>query len=159
MEQKKVARKLKIFTVITAVVAGLFFFLYLPALIGELAESIPEAAWLRWKGTAAVWLIALMLYAALLFFWRICTRIGKGNSFCRENMRDMKRIGICAFLVLAVIVLGVIFLAMIHYLNAAWMAVAFFSGFGACGIGVICFCLSRLIANAAEIKQENDLTV
>lgn len=159
MEQKKVACKLKIFTAVTAAAAGAFFFLYLPALIGEMAEVMPEAAWLQWPGTFAVWLIAMVFYASLLFFWRICTRIGDGNSFCRENMADMKRIGICAFLVLAVIVTGVIFLAVIRCLNFAWFAVAFFTGFAACGIGVVCFCLSRLIANAAEIKQENDLTV
>lgn len=159
MEQKHVARKLKMFTAVTIVVAGLFFFVYLPVLIGELADSMPEAAWLRWPGTVSVWIIALVLYAALLFFWRICTRIGEGNSFCRENMLDMKRIGICAFVVWGAIVIGVIFLAVIHYLNAAWLAVAFFTGFAACGIGVICFCLSKLIGNAAEIKRENDMTV
>ena len=159
MEQKKIANGLKAFSIAVAVVGALFFFWYVPALIEEMAVMNPEAAGLRWPGTIGVWVIALLCYLALWEFWNICTRIGNDNSFCMENARSMKHIGLLAFLAALLMFGAGIFLACINCLGAAELLVEFFLIFVACGIGVVCAALSRLIRNAAEIKAENDLTI
>lgn len=159
MTQNKIAKALKIFTVCVGVVAAFFFFFYIPVIIWEISVMEPEAAWLRWPGTIGMWAIALLCYLALWEFWRICTRIGRDDSFCRENASSMLHIGILAFAVGVLILGGTIFLMVIEYLNAAGMLVIFFVLCVAAGIGILCVALSRLIENAASLKEENDLTI
>lgn len=159
MKQDKIAGGLKIFSVLTAAVGFVFFFLYIPELIKELAVEMPEVAWLRWPGTIGIWSIAFLCYAALFIFWNMCTRIGRGNSFCMENSISMKKIGILALAAGVLIVAGDIFLAVTGYLNVAWFLASFFPAFAGAGISGICLSLSRLIKIAADIKAENDLTI
>lgn len=159
MQQKRIANILKIFSIAVAVVGALFFFWYVPVIIQECAIMMPEAAYLRWPGTIGVWVIALLCYIALWEFWRICTRIGNDNSFCMENARSMKHIGLLAFLAALLIVGAEIFLISIHCFGGTELIATFFLVFAACGIGVVCLALSRLIRNAAELKEENDLTI
>lgn len=159
MEQKTIAKLLKIFSVITAIIGGIFFFWYLPVIICQAAEMIDEAAFLKIPAILCVIFIACLCYSALWNFWKICTQIGNNNSFCKENAQSMKNIGGLAFAVLIIILLGTLFLLIIGFLNAAWFFVCLFMSFVACGIAVICFALSKLIENAAMIKEENDLTI
>lgn len=159
MEQKRIATILKIFTLGVAGVGALFFLWYLPELVREMALMEPEAAWLRWPGTIGLWMIGLLCYLALWEFWRICTRIGKDNSFCAANARSMKHIGILAFLCGLLMLGGSIFLLCINYLSAAVVLVVFFGLCAAGGIGVVCLALSVLIGNAAKLKEENELTI
>lgn len=159
MEQKNIAKMLKIFTLCVAAVGAFFFFFYVPILILEISQAEPEAAWMRWPGTIGMWVIALICYLALGEFWRICGRIGKDESFCRENAVSMGHIGILAFAVAVLILGGAVFLMVIGYLNAAWFLVIFFVLCVAVGIGVLCLALSRLIDNAARLKEESDLTI
>lgn len=159
MRQSKIAKVLKIFTVCVAAVAAMFFFFYMPFLIWEMSVMEPEAAWLRWPGTVGIWVIALLCYLALGEFWRICSRIGRDESFCRENASSMLHIGYLAFAVALLVLGGAVFLIIIKYLNAAWIFVVFFVLCVAVGIGVLCVALAKLIENAASLKEENDLTI
>jgi len=158
MKQTKIAQILKVFSVLTAIVGGVFFFWYIPALIEEMA-MMNDLEWLRWPGTFGVWIIALLCYIALYCFWKICVQIGKENSFCRENAFAMKTIGILAIVASVTVLFGDIVLSTLSLLNGAMIVFSFFVIFVGCGIAVICFALSQLIKNATEIKEENDLTV
>lgn len=158
MEQIRIAKRLKFFTAGAFSLVTLFFFWYVPLAVGEFARE-PAVAWLKWPGLCGVWLIALLCYLALALFWGICTRIGKDNSFCRENARAMKSIGLLAFGVGVLILCGCLFLGLVGALSGPLCVLSFFVLCAACGIGVICFALSALIRNAAKLKEENDLTI
>lgn len=159
MEQKKIADILKASAAAVAVVGILFFFWYVPTLIGEYVAMAPELAYLRWPGTIGMWVIAVLCYGALWEFWKICTQIGSDNSFCKENARSMKRIAQLAFLAAFLILAGGVFLACTGCLGLTKAMKVFFVITAACGLGVICLALARLIQNAADIKEENDLTI
>lgn len=159
MEQKRIANILKAASAGAALVGAVFFFWYIPNVIDSLAFYNTEVSWLKWPGLAGMWVIGILCYLALWEFWRICTRIGRDNSFCRENARSMKRIGILALLTLSLIIGGFLFLVCIHYMNGALAMVIFFIVCIAGGIGVVCLSLSVLIGNAAKLKEENDLTI
>lgn len=158
MNQKKIAQLLKGFSLLTALVGGVFFFWYIPLFIKE-AASVNELEWLRWPGTFGIWIVALLCYVALYYFWKICVQIGKENSFCNENVYSMKVIGFLAICASLTILFGDIILAILKLLNGAMILLSFFVIFVGCGIAVICFSLSQLIGNATRIKEENDLTV
>jgi len=159
MEQKRIANMLKVFTIGVGLIGALFFFVYAPVLIGDLAAMYPEAAFLKWPGIIGVWVIAVFCYIALVEFWKICTRIGKDNSFCNENANSMKRISLLAFLTAVLMILAAIFLGFMNFLGIAYFLICFFAVCIAIGVGVVCLALSALIRRAAQIKEENDLTI
>lgn len=106
--------------------------------------------------------LCLALDAAVLFFGfgalvkyaRICIKIGRNRSFCRENAADMGGIakylfccgGCCIGIALPV-----------------WSAASFWPEVLAAlvcwGLGVIAYALSRLLDHAVSLQEENDLTV
>lgn len=159
MDQKKIANGLKAFCIFVAVVGAIFFFFYIPMRIGELAVMFPEAAFLKWPGIFGVWVIAVLCYIALMNFWTICTRIGDDNSFCVENAVAMKRMAMMAFIIVGLITAAMIFIGILGFLGIAYFMVYFFVACVAAGVGVVCMALSMLIRKAAEIKEENDLTI
>ena len=159
MNQKSIAKVLKGFCMIVAVVGAAFFFLYVPLLVDELAVMFPEAAYLKWPGIFGVWVIAILCYMVLGNFWMICVRIGEDNSFCNENAASMKRMGLLSFLVAALLTAAAVFIGCLGFLGIAYFLVYFFVTCVACGVGVVCLALSALIHRAAQIKEENDLTI
>lgn len=159
MSQNGIAKILKIFCVFVAVVGAFFFFLYAPLLVDELAAMYPEAAYLKWPGLIGIWLIAILCYAVLCNFWMICVRIGEDNSFCNENADCMKRMGLLSFAVAVLLTGAMIFLGCSGFLGIAYFVVYFLLMCVVCGVGVLCLALAALIRRAAQLKEENDLTI
>ena len=54
MSQKSIAKILKVFCVVVAVVGAFFFFVYAPLMVDELAFMYPEAAYLKWPGLVGI---------------------------------------------------------------------------------------------------------
>lgn len=159
MNQKKIADGLKFFSVIVAAVGAVFFFWYAPCMADKYAALAPEAETLKWPGLIGIWAIGLLCYLALLEFWKICTRIGEDNSFCRKNARSMRIIALLAFLAAVLLLVGGVIRACLGFWELLSAVKLFFVIFIACGLGVLCLALARLIENAAKLKEENDLTI
>lgn len=159
MEQKRIADGLKFFTVIVAAVGAVFFLRYAPELVNRYTTLVPRAASFKWPGLITVWVIGLLCYLALWEFWRICTRIGNENSFCRKNARSMRNIALLAFLAaVLMLIVGITLVCFGLLVRLAFMKL-FFMIFVACGLGVLCLALARLVDTAAELKEENELTI
>lgn len=125
-------------------------------------------------------LLCLMLLPPLVVFWdawNIFTQIGKNNSFCVENARRLRRISFCALadtvLDVVLLVYGVIFRFHISAANAP--SDSFFSRLDGDVFGAVIRCLfvafigvavtvaaaalSHLTWRAANLQDENDLTI
>ncbi len=159
MSQKGIAKILKLFCCVVAVVGAFFFFVYAPLLVDELALMFPEAAYLKWPGLIGIWAIAVICYVVLGNFWMICVRIGEDNSFCDENAACMKRMGLLSFAVAVLLTGAMIFLGCLGFLGIAYFIVYFLLMCVVGGVGVLCLALSALIRRAAQMKEENDLTI
>ena len=159
MSQNSIARVLKIFCCVVAVVGAFFFFVYAPLMVDELVLMFPEAAYLKWPGLIGIWVIAMLCYMVLGNFWGICVRIGEDNSFCNENADAMKRMGFLSFTVAVLLSGAMIFLGCLGFLGIAYFIVYFLLMCVVCGVGVLCMALSALIRRAAQLKEENDLTI
>ena len=98
-------------------------------------------------------------FAILVEFWKVCTEIGRDNSFSLENAKSFHRMsifgGIEAVGFVVRIVWGEAFgltgiFEIIFRLAEIFVSVVFL---------ILCEALSQLILNAYEMKQENDLTI
>lgn len=160
MEQSKVSWYL-IGAGVLAALGGLFLLLAVgPALANACRISYPEWAHLYWPGLIYLWIIGLVYAWAMAEYFRIVRRIGKDQSFCRENARGLARIALSMWIAGGLWIMGIWLPRMIWglpmgpavlYLLLAAMASA--------AMGVLAWGLGKLLHRAVVLKEENDLTV
>jgi len=158
MKQKEMSYVLKMLAVLSAVACLALMFVVLP-LLAQIYLGLPETQKLYWPFLVISWVGLIPLIALACVAWGIFTEIGRGNSFCEKNaarLRSMSYLSaVCALIWLA----GVLFVA-ISRIPAIGIMLAFTVAMALMIImAVVCACLSHLTAKAADIKQENDLTV
>lgn len=108
------------------------------------------------------WYAALTVcYLILYYFWKVCTEIGRGNSFSNENAAYFHKMARCG-IVLAVGFLARFLVCLILY-KLSFIHIQTFlcicEVFAGIIFAVLCEALSKLILHAYEMKQENELTI
>ena len=142
---KKLAVLLRIGLVIAALVCGAIFFWFLPQLGRGIALADPEYTWAFW---------------AMAALWAVFGRIGRGDAFCMENARAMATVSRLAFFDAVLVPVGVITLALLGAGSPGMTVIAMPAGVMVCTlVGVMAMALSRLVADAARLQDESDLTV
>ena len=104
-----------------------------------------------WDGIllmAVVYACSIPAWITLKSLWNILVRIGQGNVFVAENVRDMRRTSWCCMIVAVICLLGTGF-----YLTLLVMAVA------AAFMGLIVRIVKNIFAPAVSMKDELDFTV
>ena len=149
-------RTLKGVILFLAVMAAGCYLVIFPQRVQE-AGGMYDMEWIVTPGIAAVSLSAIPVAIALALFWRICTEIGRDNSFCRRNARWLSGIGFCALLDTGYCAVGTVTIELLVG-SPIWIL-----GMGVCMVGLAialaAFLLSHLVLKAAELKDENDLTI
>jgi len=159
MKQKAITYWLKAVTIAIGLLGLAFFgsatvygFFFRP----DYNDPIPD--YLR-RNIVFIWITAILCFAILFFFWKIVCEIAKDNSFSMENAKNFKCMGICGVLIiieylariLICFIKGEIYLVPISYtLLKIFVFIIFI---------ILCYAMSKLVQNAYEIKQENELTI
>ena len=153
-------RTLKGVVIFIGLLAAFCYVEIFPQRIMEMAEVVRESMdipGLAAVGIAAISLSAIPIAIALVLFWRICTEIGRDNSFCHKNARLLSGIGFCALIDTGYCAVGTVTLE-VMFGSPVWLL-----GLGVCivglGIALAAFLLSHLVLKAADLKSENDLTI
>lgn len=161
MRQTKIARWLK-GLVIVLVALGVLFWgwmisvsVYIGPVLGEV--TLQDRSIIV---TAILHAYAGFFYFAILAqFWKVCTEIGRDNSFSMENVKSFhlmsifggaEAIGFVVRIVLDMIDENVSFLWVLFPAAETFVTVVFL---------ILCEALSQLILNAYEVKKENELTI
>lgn len=159
MNSIRISAILKATTITGAVLIAPIVFWFIPYNAYQFAYTdMPSAKALFWAGIAGVWIITALVYMALFQFWKVCGAIKTGDSFSRRNAGSFKKISLYALISAAVMVIWSVFFIMEKLMSGIWIFILALIIVAAV-IAVLTFCLSKLIENAAEIKEENDLTV
>ena len=133
---KKLAVLLRIGLVIAALVCGAIFFWFLPQLGRGIALADPEYAWAFWPCLIFAWLFAVPV------FWAMAT------------------VSRLAFFDAVLVPAGVITLALLGAGSPGMTVIVMPAGVMVCTlVGVMAMALSRLVADAARLQDESDLTV
>ncbi len=105
------------------------------------------------------WWTLLFCYIILFIFWNVCTQIGKGNSFSKENATAFHRISLCGIAILLGFVAEYIWAYAFDYLTIPSLAFIGFKTAVFIIFVILCEALSKLVLHAYEIRQENELTI
>ena len=160
MEHKKISLAL-IGAGALATLGGLFLFMvYAPLAAAQRRALMPEAAFLYWPMLCTVWAIGAVYLTAMVFYFRIVVRIGRDQSFCMPNARDMNRIALCMGLAG---ILWLILCVVPHLANGiptgpVWIILTLAALASFC-VGGLAWGLGQLLKRAVTLKEENDLTI
>ncbi len=142
-----------------AAVGVIVFFVVAPWTAAFARQLFPAYKAFFWPGLAYTWVVAGLYAWALFDFARIVGNIMRDCSFCRENARRMNRISAFALLAMLWFAVGLACLALARMTTPGlWLLFAFLI-FMSLVIALLARALARLTERAAEIKEENDLTV
>ena len=159
MEQKNITRWLKAATIAIGLL-GLVFFggftLYAFKFKPDYNDSIPM--YIR-QNIFLVWLTALFCYLILFFFWRIINEIGKDNSFSMENVTNFKKMAFCGGMIGFQYLIRILIWFVEGNLNLIAISYTLLKIIVFIIFDILCIAMSKLVQNAYEIKQENDLTI
>ena len=140
MKQKNMSRLLQALLLIAGLLGAVFFFAFLPFYGRELVQCAPE-------------------YAALC--WQVFGSIArKGAAFTRENAARLRLIAYLAFADAVIFPVGMVVIALLGGGFAALtLVITPLVTFAAAAVGFACYVLSRLVLDAAVLREENDMTI
>ena len=156
---KKLSVTLKL-SIVGIALCGLVLYLgAIPIFALSMRTAYPEFSECFWPWLAFLWGSALPCYAVLLYGWRVAGEIGRGNAFSTENAASLRAVARLAVLDTIYLALGNIILFLLS-MNHPGIALGLMA---VCVVGVIVAAvadtLSKLIAEAARLQEEQDLTI
>ena len=159
MEHRKVSRLLILAGIVAVMGGGYLFFIHAPVRALQYREISPEYAYLFIPALVFLWGIGLIYLMAMAAYFQICRRIGQDRSFCPENAAGLFRIALLLIGAGAVWLLGIPLGLLLGLRPGPWTILFLIAAVASFAMGMLAGGLSRLLKKAAEIKEENDLTV
>ena len=139
--------------------AGLFLF-YAPVTANECRILYPELSFLFWPALIYLWIIGLFYCASMYEYFRISLRIREDRSFCAENALGLGRIALFLCVAGALWVLLPVLLTAVYAIHLGPSYLIFLlAAMASFALGLLAWALSKLLARAVRLKEENDLTV
>ena len=159
MKQKSLSNWLKAIIIGMGFIGLVFYGLVVPALGNDLVSHYPEYSDSYYLWVVFLWLTAIPCYIVLYLAWKISANIGKDNSFSKENAVCMKYISMLAAGDSIFFFIGNIVYLVIGFNHPSIVLAALVIVFIGVSIAVAAAVLSHLILKAAQLKEENDLTI
>ena len=159
MKQNALAKWLKFIIVGVGICGLLTYTVIMPRIAAYLVRqnSMLEKNVLPWL--ILIWISAIPCYIVLILGWKIADNIRLDRSFSYENANYLKWVSYLSMAdAVFVFVANIIFL-LLDMSAAAVMLVICIIVFAGIAISICAAALSHLVVKAAEIQEENDLTV
>ncbi|MBQ7500519.1 MAG: DUF2975 domain-containing protein [Clostridia bacterium] len=159
MKQKSLSKWLKLIIIGVGVCGLVSDFVIIPAFGQSAAGSDPALTRMYLPWLIFAWVFSAPCFAALVLSWLIARNIGLDRSFSEDNAKYMKYISVLAgadtafFFVMNIVFL---FLGMNHPGVLIFSLIVDMIGVA---ISVAAAALSHLIAKAAELQDQSDLTI
>ena len=161
MKKTTMTRLLHAVLIVAVLLAGLFFFAWLPMVGKEMAVADPEFAWAYWPCLIWAWIFSLPIFSAVYPAWLVFSSISAPEgAFTRLNARCLRTIAILAFADAVIFPVGML---VVGFLGAgsAPLAVLLTPAvmFVCAAVGIAALVLSHLVDDAAGLKEDSDLTI
>lgn len=159
MEQRKMVKWLKFLVIFVAICGLILCTVVIPVVGRELSGMSPELGRYFKPWVTFVWVLAIPCFAALVHAWMIFSNIEKDKAFSMENAKHMEKISYLAGADTIALISGNIVLLILNINHPSVFLVFLMIGIIGIGISVAAAVLSHLIQKAANLQDENDLTI
>lgn len=159
MEQKSLAKWLKL--VIAGMgVCGLLFYGYIIPQIGrDIASYFVEFSDCYWPWLVCLWITAVPCYGAMVFGWQIASDIGADQSFTEKNAWRLKAISVLAIIDCCYFFAANIVFLLLDMNHPGMFLLSFFVIFVGVAVAVAAAVLSHLVKKAAKLQEQSDYTI
>lgn len=106
-----------------------------------------------------IWTTAIPMAFALVFSWKTADNIGKGSSFCMKNAKNLHGIAMSSLADCIIMIAGNVILTIMNMIHPEVWILSFFIVAVGVAILIAAESLSQLIKQAAQLKEETDLTI
>lgn len=159
MEQRKMVKWLKFLVIFVAICGLILCAVVIPVVGRELSGMSPELGRYFKPWVIFVWVLAIPCFAALIHAWMIFNNIEKDKAFSMENAKHMEKISYLAGADTIALISGNIVLLILNINHPSVFLVFLMISIIGIGISVAAAVLSHLIQKAANLQDENDLTI
>ena len=159
MEQKTLAKWLKIILIGLGICGLAVYFAVIPSYGISLRAEYPEFSNRFWPWLIFLWLTAVPCYSALVLGWKIASGIGNDRSFTERNAGYLKWISWLAAGDTAFFFLGNLALLFANMSHPGIVLLSLLIVFVGTAAAVAAAALSRLVKKAAALQEQSDLTI
>ncbi len=159
MKQKDLDKWLKVIIGGMGICGAVIYFLVIPSLGRDMVDRYPEFSGRFWPWLIFILGSAIPCYTVLVLGWRIAGNIGADRSFSDENARYMKWIAWLAAADSGYFFMGNIILLLINMSHPGVVLASMVVVFAGVVIAVAAGALSHLVAKAASLQEQSDLTI
>ena len=159
MEQKALAKWLRLVVVLLGLCGLAVYFLLVPSYGLSLRSQYPEFSNRFWPWLGFLWASGLPCWAVLVLGWRIAGNIGRDASFSLGNARYLKWISWLAGGDAVFFFLGNLVLLCLNMSHPGVTLLSLLVVFAGAAIAVASAALSHLVQKAALLQEESDLTI
>ena len=159
MEQKALARYLKVIILGIGIIGLLACFAVIPMYGLSLKTRYPEFSNRFWPWLIFLWLSAVPCFVSLGFLWRIAQNIGQDRSFSAENAGYLKKVSQLFAADSAFFFLGNTILLLLSMSHPSVVLASLAIVFVGIAASVAAAVLSRLALKASALQEQSDLTV
>lgn len=159
-KQKALSNWLKAVVIGMGILGAIVYGLVLPTIWREAtAEHLTLGGTAYWIRMGFIWVTAIPVYAALVYAWKVFTEIGNNNSFSLVNAKYLKNVAILALVDTIYYFVGNVVMFFAGMNHPGVLLISFLICFVGAAVVIVCAALSQLVKKAAELKEENELTI
>lgn len=159
MERKTMTTMLYVLLFLAAAIGLFLLTAVVPGYAAQAVEGIDDLRGFRYAFVIFIALSAIPYYFALGNAAMIVREIGADNSFSAENAERLKKISYCAAAFGTWYFVGLVLISFVPVFDAYLLLVLACIVFISVAAAAATAALSHLTAKAAEIKNENDMTI
>ena len=159
MKQKSLSVWLKIIIIGVGICGLVCDLLVIPELGISAAGNDPALTRMYLPWLIFAWVCSLPCYAALVLSWLITRNIGRDRSFSLENARYMKYISVLAGGDTALFFIVDVIYFLLGMSHPGVLILSLLVVFIGVAVSVAAAVLSHLIAKAADLQDQSDLTI
>ena len=159
MEQKTLAKWLKIILIGIGLGGLVVFFFIIPSFGVSMMQEYPEFSNRFWPWLIFLWACGIPCYAVLFFGWKIATNIGRDQSFSETNANHLKWIAYLAAGDGVLFFAGNLIMLLTNMSHPGIVLLSLLVVFAGVAVAVASGALSHLVKKAAVLQEQSDLTI
>ena len=159
MSQDTLAKWLKVIIIGLGIFGVLMYGFVIPECGNLLVAMYPEFAYCYYPWMVFIWLTGVPCYAVLVLAWKVAANIGRDYSFSMDNSRLMKWIAGMALGDVTFFFVGNVVFLFLNMNHPGIVMASMLVVFIGVAVAVAAIVLSHLIAKAAVLKEQTDLTI
>ncbi len=159
MKQSSLSKWLKFILIGVGICGLVVYLLVMPTYGNALVSQYPEFKQCYYPWIIMLWITAIPCYGVLILGWMIAGNIGKDKSFSMENAGLLKWVSVlAAFDSAFFFTMNVIYLFM-NMNHPAILLLSLIVVFFGVAVTIASAVLSHLVAKAAGLQEESELTI